>query len=123
MRSGLGVALFALGIVVFPKSGLALSGAELLKQCSSSPQSPQRVRCEGYVAGVASAVDTLTTSMRLLYPRSSDYPRVICGTRVASNTSLVSATVSYLRSHTNSQRFGAASEVLLALERAYPCKK
>jgi hypothetical protein len=98
-----------------------LTGAELLEACLSAPQSVTRERCESYIAGVFDGIDTFLTSLRLLHPGSDAYPSLYCVPPSTTNKDLVDATVEYLTKHPSTRHFGASSEILLAVEQAYPC--
>jgi hypothetical protein len=60
--------------------------------------------------------------MRILHPESSSYPQLFCVPRFTATKDLMIATVSYLKQHAESQGYDASSEILLALQQAYPCK-
>lgn len=98
-----------------------ITGADLLAACLSAPRSVTRERCESYIAGVLDGVDTFLTSLRLLHPGSNAYPSLYCVPPVATKKDLVDATVDYLTKHAVKRHFGASSEVLLAMEQAFPC--
>lgn len=100
----------------------ALTGDELLRQCSGVGGSAERKQCESYIDGVISGVDTFTISVRLLNPGSTSYPRLFCVPRFTGPKDLVAATVKYLERHADTRHYDASSEVLLALQQAYPCK-
>jgi hypothetical protein len=100
----------------------ALTGDDLLMQCSSVNGSPERKQCESYIDGVFSGINTLITSMRILHPGSNSYPQLFCVPRFTATKDLVAATVSYLKQHAESRRYDASSEILLALQQGYPCK-
>jgi hypothetical protein len=114
--------LLAVLFMLISPSVFALTGNELLKQCSAATASTGRKQCESYVDGVVSGINTLTTSMRILHPGSGSYPQLFCVPRFTATNDLVAATVSYLKQHTENQHYDASSEVLLALQQAYPCK-
>jgi hypothetical protein len=103
-------------------SVFALTGGELLEECSAAADSVDRKQCESYIDGVVSGINTLITGMRILHPGNSSYPQLFCVPRFAATKDLVAATVSYLKQHTESQHYDASSEILLALQQAYPCK-
>ena len=111
-----------IGAIVHASPVFALTGDELLSQCSATANTPERKQCESYVDGVLSGINTLITSMRILHPGSSSYPQLFCVPRFTATKDLVAATVSYLKHHIESQRYDASSEILLALQQAYPCK-
>jgi hypothetical protein len=108
---------------LYPASAAPLTGEELLKLCSSHTATPDRSLCEGFVTGVEAGVDTFTTGMRILHPGGNMFPALFCGANLASSDNLVAAAVSYLRHHPDTKHFGAASEVMLGLEQAFPCSK
>ena len=114
--------LWALLISLVSPPANALTGEELLKQCSAAAYSVEWKQCESYIAGVVSGISTLTTSMRILHPESSSYPQLYCVPRYTATAELVAATADYLLHHLDTQHYEASSEVLLALQRAYPCK-
>ncbi len=117
-------AVLGLLIVVIGRSSpvLALTGDELLRQCSTAADALGRKRCESYIDGVVSGINTLTISMKILHPESNGYPQLFCVPRFTATKDLVTATVSYLKQHAGGPRYDASSEILLALEQAYPCK-
>lgn len=120
-RSWLG-ALVLLGTFATVPAGAAnLTGTELLSECSAAPGSVTHKQCVSYIAGVVDGIDTLMTSLRLLHPFNSAYPQLYCLPPRTVVTSLVAPTVDYLVKHPATRQYGASSEVLLALERAYPC--
>jgi hypothetical protein len=98
----------------------ALTGDQLLQRCAMT-DGPDRKQCESYIAGVVDGVNTLTTSMKLLHPGGPDYPKLFCVTSLAPIKSLVDATTGYLSRNPGSRHYDAASEVLLALQEAFPC--
>jgi hypothetical protein len=99
----------------------ALTGDELLKQCSVASNSLERQQCESYIAGVADGINTLMTSMRLLHPDSPSYPKLFCVASSKPVRDLVEATTGYLLRNPGRRHYDAASEVILALEEAFPC--
>ena len=62
----------------------ALTGDDLLMQCSSVNGSPERKQCESYIDGVFSGINTLITSMRILHPGSNSYPQLFCVPRLTA---------------------------------------
>lgn len=124
MRFGawVGVSVF-LAVCAPQLAGAAnLTGAALLKECSSASDSISHKQCESYIAGVVDGAGTLMTSMKLLHADSEAYPRLYCVPRLTPAKDLVVSTVDYLLKHPATRHFGASSEVLLALEQAYPCR-
>lgn len=111
-----------MGASVHASPVFALTGDELLSQCSATANTPERKQCESYVDGVVSGINTLITSMRILHPGSSRHPQLFCVPRFTARKDLVAAIVSYLKQHAESQRYDASSEILLALQQAYPCQ-
>ena len=115
------ICLLAFFGAVVSLPALGMTGDELLNQCSSGALTLDRASCEGYIIGVEEGVDTLTMSQRILHQDNNIYPQLFCGSRWTSRDSLVRVVVPYLRHHPESRHFGAASEVTLSLEQAYPC--
>lgn len=114
--------LVLLGIFAMVPAGAAnLTGTELLAECSEDPDGAAHKQCVSYTAGVVDGIDTLMTSLRLLHPFNSAYPQWYCLPPRTVATSLVAPTVDYLVKHPATRQYGASSEVLLALEQAYPC--
>jgi Rap1a immunity proteins len=124
MRLGAWVGVLVLLAVCAPQLAGAtnLTGAALLKECSSPSDSISHKQCESYIAGVVDGADTLMTSMKLLHAGSKAYPRLYCVPHSTPAKDLVASTVDYLLKHPATRRYGASSEVLLALEQAYPCR-
>lgn len=104
------------------KPAAALTGDELLMLCSSATGSSDQKQCERYIDGVVSGIETLTTGMRILHPGDSSYPQLLCIPRFTGTKDLITVSVSYLKQHAESRHYDAASEILLALQKAYPCK-
>jgi Rap1a immunity proteins len=111
--------LVFLGSVSLPAS--ALSGDQLLQHCTKTVESAEHNRCEGYIVGVVEGINTLTTSMKLLHPGGPEYPRLFCVAPSEPIKNLVDATTKYLSHNPGSGHYDAASEVLLALQAAFPC--
>ncbi len=103
-------------------SAFALTGDELLAQCSGKLDTAKEKECESYIVGVTDGVATLSTSMRLLHPDSDAYPKLFCA-ETATPEQLMRATRAYLLKNPSTRRFNAASEVMLALQQAFPCSK
>lgn len=108
--------------VTLPAYAANVTGSELLAECSAAHGSAARRQCVSYIAGVVDGIDTLITSLRLMHPFTNAYPRLYCLPPGAAVKDLVVPTVDYLRKHPATRHYGASSEVLLALQQAYPCK-
>jgi hypothetical protein len=111
--------LFLLGSTSLP--AWALTGDQLLQRCMTAAESLEHKQCESYIAGVVDAINTLTTSMKILHPGGPEYPKLFCVTPSEPIRSLVDATTGYLSRNPGSRHYDAASEVLLALQEAFPC--
>lgn len=111
------------GSVLASPHAFAETGVQLLAQCSAAESTMARSRCESYVSGVVDSIETLTSGMRLLGRGDGKYPRLFCIPGQAKVPALVSATVRYLVAHPRDQHFGAPSEIILALQVAYPCSR
>lgn len=99
-------------------SARAATGEELFRQCSD----PMKEKaCKAYINGVADGVTTFTVTVQLLHPKDPSYPRLFCTEAVAPEE-LVRATRKYLANHPETRHFGAASQVMLALQQAFPCR-
>jgi hypothetical protein len=112
-------ALFFAGIL-FTTPAWALTGEQLFQQCSAA-DSADRKQCESYIAGVVDGINTLTASMKLLHPSGPEYPKLFCVAPSEPINRLVDAVTGYLSRNPSDRHFGAASEVLLALQEAFPC--
>lgn len=100
------------------QSARAATGEELFRQCSD----PMKEKgCEAYINGIADGVTTFTVTVQLLHPGDSSYPRMFC-TDTVTPEELVRATREYLANHPETRHFGAASQVILALQQAFPCR-
>lgn len=110
------LSLLIVGVSSFP--AFALTGDQLLHNCSTAAGSSAHKQCQSYISGVVDGINTLTTSMKLLHP---EYPKLFCVTSSVSMKSLVSAVAHYLVRNPGKGHYGAASEVVLALEGAFPC--
>jgi hypothetical protein len=97
----------------------ARDGDELLAECLSKAGSLAEKQCESYVLGVVEGANALSTSMRLLHPESASYPKLFCA-ETATPEELTRATKEYLQKNPNTRHFGAASEVMLALQQSFP---
>jgi len=125
MRVGIFVSVFVfLAMCAASHRALAaeMTGDRLLAACSSASHSTTREQCESYIAGVLDGIDTLLTSLRLRHPGSDAYPSLYCIPQSTTSKDLVDATVDYLMAHPSTRHFGASSEILLAVEQAYPCR-
>lgn len=109
----------ALAVCIFMcQSARAATGEELFRQCSDPMKEKE---CKAYVNGVADGVTTFTVTVQLLHPNDPSYPRLFC-TETVTPEELVRATRKYLASHPKTRQFGAASQVMLALQQAFPCR-
>ena len=118
----MGVSALLAILLVLSAHASNVTGTELFAECSASYASVARVRCDSYIAGVVDGVDTLIISLRLLHPFNGAYPKLYCLPPRTAAKSLVSPIVHYLRDHPSTRHYEASSEVLLALEQAYPCR-
>lgn len=66
-------------------------------------------------------VNVLATSMKLLHPDAASYPKLFCVESSRPVKDLLDAAVGYLQHNPNGRHYDAASEVVLALEQAFPC--
>jgi len=111
-------------LIVFAATSMpahAVTGEELLAQCSAPAGSSDRWRCEGYVQGVANGATMLAISMRQIHPGSDKFPLLFCVASTVPAEQLVSAAINYLKSNPGSRHYDAASELLLAFQQAFPC--
>lgn len=122
MRPFICVGVLGLLGILLSMPAAALTGDDLLKQCSAEPNSVERKQCESYIEGVVSGINTLTISERLLHPGIDSYPQLFCVPRFTGTKDLVAATVNYLEHHADTRHYDASSEILLALQQACPCK-
>lgn len=126
MSIGRGVSISVVLIIFVWHSASAtnLTGSALLEQCSSSPSSIARKQCESYIAGLVDGIDTLTVSMKFLFPNVTGFHALWCIPRSTPVKDLVAATVDYLQNHSSvrQRQYGASSEVMLALMKGYPCR-
>ena|SRR5580700_2062755 len=111
--------LLSLGFSSHP--AWALSGEQLLQSCSMVAGSTEHKQCESYIAGVVDGINTLVSSMKLLHPGGPEYPKLFCVTHPEPIKDLVDASTEYLSRNASSRHYDAASEVLLALQEAFPC--
>ena len=79
-------------------------------------------QCGSYVTGVVGGATMLMVSMRLLNPESASYPLLFCVSPSVPEKGVVDAVVKYLRTNTSGRHYDAASEVMLALKEAFPCR-
>lgn len=121
LRSWAGAFVLLATLVAVPARATNVTGTELLAECSAAPDSATHRQCVSYIAGVVDGIDTLITSLRLLHPFNDAYPRLYCLPPGTAARDLVAPTVDYLRKYPGTLRYGASSEVLLALKQAYPC--
>jgi hypothetical protein len=122
MKMKMWLQLLPLFFLVFtPLSAFALRGDQLLQSCTKTVESAEHHQCEGYIAGVVEGINTLATSMKLLHPGGAEYPKLFCVAPSEPIKNLVDATTRYLSRNPGSGHYGAASEVLLALQAAFPC--
>lgn len=101
----------------------AKTGAQLLVQCSAAANKMARLQCESYVSGVVDGIRTLTSGMRIISRGNGKYPRLFCIPAHTKSPAIASAVVHYLVAHSREQHFGAPSEIILALQAAYPCRR
>ncbi len=117
-----GVSALLAMLVTLPAYAANVTGTELLAECSAAHGGVAHKQCVSYIAGVVDGIDTLLTSLRLMHPFANAYPRLYCLPPGTAAKGLVVPTVDYLRKHPATRHYGASSEVLLALQQAYPCK-
>ena len=113
--------LLAVLLLSVSRGAFALTGDELLKQCTAADQSMDRRLCESYINGALSGANMIMVGMKMLYPDASSYPTLFCVNPSTPTSKLVSAVVEYLRGHPQARRYDAGSEVLLAFRKSFPC--
>lgn len=101
----------------------ALTGAELLKQCVAVEGSTERKQCASFVLGTVGGANMLMVGMSRIHPDGSSYPVLFCVAPTISEIQLTDAVVAFLRANPDGQEYEAASEVILAVMRAFPCGK
>lgn len=114
------VPLLVLGFISPP--AIALTGDQLLQRCTTAVDSVGHKQCESYVAGIVDGINTMAISMKLLHQGEPEYPKLFCVASSDPIKSLIDAVIGYLSRNPDSRHYNAASQVLLALQEAFPCK-
>lgn len=108
-------------LISVPSLGYAITGGELLAKCTAPTASSDRTFCDGYVAGVASGAIIASIAMTKARPELRASPPVFCMPASVPQEKLTELAVTFLRRNPASQRYSAASELILAFREAFPC--
>jgi hypothetical protein len=98
----------------------AMSGEELLQQCTAPEKSVEHKLCGSYILGVMSGANMMMIGTKQLH-QNPLYPVLFCVTPAVPTTQLIDVVVRYLTANPDGRKYDAGSEVLLAFQGAYPC--
>lgn len=99
---------------VVPAQAQYQNGNELFADCfAEASKAFQRAYCSGYVTGAADMLDT--------FQRSGAIKRYVCFPERSTIGQIVDVAKRYLAEHPADRHLGAASLVLAAMAKAFPC--
>jgi hypothetical protein len=116
MKRLLFLALLGLGMAGPAAAGF-VTGDKLFEFCQARSGSAQNVYCLGYIVGVADMVDDPLLSKVL--PSQAKF----CVPDKLQSNQLKDVVVSYLQNNPQERVFQAQALIVVALSKAYPCKK
>jgi hypothetical protein len=100
----------------------AMTGDDLLKQCTAPDESVEHKQCGSYILGVMSGANMMMIGTKQLHPDSTIYPVLFCVTPSVPTPQLIDVVVKYLKANPEGRKYDAGSEVLLSFREAFPCR-